>query len=215
MPEHTTTESHRHRLDEARSLFREYAALVREHFGERVAAVWLYGSAARGDWTDESDIDVLVPCDEPLIEIPSPDENEVTRQIAEYVAALVDESGIIWAEGFGHADKARQIPAAAETVYRAGSLAKLLTATAILQLEDRARSDAAEASRIRLSVSEAVAAISSKRANSTRSDTMISTTDRNRTAREGRSVARVCLYSSSRMLSQPVTMARRHWLTAT
>jgi predicted nucleotidyltransferase len=34
--------------------------MVRERFGDRVTAVWLYGSAARGDWTAASDIDVLV-----------------------------------------------------------------------------------------------------------------------------------------------------------
>ena len=48
------------RLEDARRVTREYAGLVREHFGERVRNVWLYGSAARGDWTPESDIDVLV-----------------------------------------------------------------------------------------------------------------------------------------------------------
>ena len=55
-----TTGLYRGRLDEARRLFRQYAGLVREHFAERVTAIWLYGSAARGDWTEESDIDVLV-----------------------------------------------------------------------------------------------------------------------------------------------------------
>ena len=47
-------------LADVRELFREYVAAVREHFGERVTQIWLYGSAARGDWTPESDIDVLV-----------------------------------------------------------------------------------------------------------------------------------------------------------
>jgi predicted nucleotidyltransferase len=50
-------------LGAARELFQEYARMVRGHFGERVRAVWLYGSAARGDWTAESDIDVLVLLD--------------------------------------------------------------------------------------------------------------------------------------------------------
>lgn len=53
-------DDHRATLEDARSLFRQYAALVRSRFGERVSAVWLYGSAARGDWTEGSDIDVLV-----------------------------------------------------------------------------------------------------------------------------------------------------------
>jgi predicted nucleotidyltransferase len=47
-------------LHDVRSLFREYARMVRAHFGERVTGIWLYGSAARGDWTPASDIDVLV-----------------------------------------------------------------------------------------------------------------------------------------------------------
>lgn len=50
-------------LEDIRSLFRSYARLVREHFGDRVNNIWLYGSAARGDWTEESDIDVLVVFD--------------------------------------------------------------------------------------------------------------------------------------------------------
>jgi len=37
--------------------------MVRKHFGDRVDRIWLYGSAARGDWTAESDIDVLVILD--------------------------------------------------------------------------------------------------------------------------------------------------------
>jgi predicted nucleotidyltransferase len=47
-------------LDHARALAQAYARQVRERFGNRVREVWLYGSAARGDWTRESDVDVLV-----------------------------------------------------------------------------------------------------------------------------------------------------------
>jgi len=43
-----------------RNMVQKYARLVRGHFGERLARIWLYGSAARGDWTEESDVDVLV-----------------------------------------------------------------------------------------------------------------------------------------------------------
>jgi predicted nucleotidyltransferase len=50
-------------LADVRDLFHQYARLVREHFGERVRAIWLYGSAARGDWTVHSDVDVLVLLD--------------------------------------------------------------------------------------------------------------------------------------------------------
>lgn len=50
-------------LERARVVAREFAAEVRSHFGERLKAVRLYGSAARGDWSAESDIDVLVLLD--------------------------------------------------------------------------------------------------------------------------------------------------------
>ncbi|OGV78229.1 MAG: hypothetical protein A3K19_04740 [Lentisphaerae bacterium RIFOXYB12_FULL_65_16] len=48
----------------ARKVAHDFADAVRAHFGTRVRAVRLYGSAARGDWTPESDIDVLVLLDE-------------------------------------------------------------------------------------------------------------------------------------------------------
>ena len=50
-------------LERARVVAREFAAEVRLHFGERLKAARLYGSAARGDWSAESDIDVLVLLD--------------------------------------------------------------------------------------------------------------------------------------------------------
>ncbi len=51
--------------------------------------------------------------------------------------ALVDDQRIVWAEGFGYADKAHHVPATPETLYRAGSITKLFTATAIMQLVER------------------------------------------------------------------------------
>jgi len=50
-------------LETARALARTYAADVRAHFGDRTRRIRLYGSAARGDWTTESDVDVLVLLD--------------------------------------------------------------------------------------------------------------------------------------------------------
>ncbi len=51
--------------------------------------------------------------------------------------ALVDDQRIVWAEGFGYADKAHNVPATPETLYRAGSITKLFTATAVMQLAER------------------------------------------------------------------------------
>ncbi len=51
--------------------------------------------------------------------------------------ALVDDQRIVWAEGFGHADKARNVSATPETLFRAGSITKLFTATAVMHLVER------------------------------------------------------------------------------
>ena len=50
-------------IERVHGLVRDYAQLVRERFGARVRDVWIYGSAARGDWTADSDIDVLILLD--------------------------------------------------------------------------------------------------------------------------------------------------------
>ena len=53
--------------------------------------------------------------------------------------ALVDDMGLIWAQGFGYADKENKIPATPQTIYRAASISKLFTATAIMQLVEQGR----------------------------------------------------------------------------
>jgi CubicO group peptidase (beta-lactamase class C family) len=51
--------------------------------------------------------------------------------------ALVDGGEIVWATGFGMADVDGKLPAGPRTVYDVGSLAKPITATAILQAVER------------------------------------------------------------------------------
>lgn len=53
--------------------------------------------------------------------------------------ALVDDQEVVWAEGFGLADKANEVPATPETVYRVGSISKLFTATAAMQLLEQGK----------------------------------------------------------------------------
>lgn len=55
--------------------------------------------------------------------------------------ALVDDQTVAWAEGFGYADETRHIPASPQTVYRAGSIAKLFTTLGILRLEEQGKVD--------------------------------------------------------------------------
>lgn len=53
--------------------------------------------------------------------------------------ALVDDQQVIWAEGFGFADVADKIPADADTIYRVGSVSKLITTTAAMQLVEQGK----------------------------------------------------------------------------
>ena len=55
--------------------------------------------------------------------------------------ALVDDKGIIWAKGFGWADKKNNVAATAETVYRVASISKLFTSTAVMQLAEQGKID--------------------------------------------------------------------------
>ena len=55
--------------------------------------------------------------------------------------ALVDNQDIIWARGFGYSDKANEIAATAETVYRIGSISKLFTVMAAMQLAEQGKID--------------------------------------------------------------------------
>lgn len=51
--------------------------------------------------------------------------------------AVVDDQRVLWAEGFGYADQEEKVPADARTLYRVGSISKLFTTTAALQLAER------------------------------------------------------------------------------
>jgi CubicO group peptidase (beta-lactamase class C family) len=53
--------------------------------------------------------------------------------------ALVDGNGVPWARGFGMADAERGIPADADTIYEAGSVSKVFTAAAVMQLVEQGR----------------------------------------------------------------------------
>ena len=63
------------------------------------------------------------------------------KGIPAFSIALVDDQEIVWAEGFGDADPDAGIPATAETVYRVGSVSKLFTDIAIMQLVERGKLD--------------------------------------------------------------------------
>jgi serine beta-lactamase-like protein LACTB len=55
--------------------------------------------------------------------------------------ALVDDQQVVWAAGFGLQNPASRTPATAETVYRVGSVSKLFTDVAIMQLVEEGKLD--------------------------------------------------------------------------
>jgi serine beta-lactamase-like protein LACTB len=70
----------------------------------------------------------------------------VTEQVADkrlpaLSIALIDDQQVVWAKGYGFQDRDRKTPATAETVYRVGSVSKLFTDVAIMQLVEEGRLD--------------------------------------------------------------------------
>ncbi|MGH9159136.1 MAG: serine hydrolase [Vicinamibacteraceae bacterium] len=55
--------------------------------------------------------------------------------------ALVDDQEIVWAKGFGYSDPDSKTPATEDTVYRVGSVSKLFTDIAVMQLVERGQVD--------------------------------------------------------------------------
>jgi CubicO group peptidase (beta-lactamase class C family)/D-alanyl-D-alanine dipeptidase len=55
--------------------------------------------------------------------------------------AIVDDQTVVWEKGFGHADLAKTRPATPDTVYRVGSVSKLFTDIAVMQLVEEGKID--------------------------------------------------------------------------
>ena len=63
------------------------------------------------------------------------------KQPPSIAIALVDRNGVIWSSGWGKADAAGRQPATADTLYRAGSVSKLFTDVAVMQLVEQGKLD--------------------------------------------------------------------------
>jgi CubicO group peptidase (beta-lactamase class C family)/D-alanyl-D-alanine dipeptidase len=81
---------------------------------------------------------------------PSPDYEAVAKELERFIQhemadkdlpalsiALVDDQQTVWARAFGQSDPERKIPATTETVFRIGSVSKLFTDIAIMQLVEK------------------------------------------------------------------------------
>ena len=84
-----------------------------------------------------ADIDVLKRHQGELSQTHSKLQQLIDRQQLDGVSiGVVNQDGLIWFDSAGYANRKKNIKASENTMYRVGSLSKLLTATAILQLED-------------------------------------------------------------------------------
>src|SRR4051812_1568077 len=69
-------------------------------------------------------------------------EREVTaKRLPALSIAIVDDQRVVWSRGFGHQDRDGKVPATAETVYRVGSVSKLFTDMAVMQLVEQGKFD--------------------------------------------------------------------------
>ncbi|TKJ44643.1 hypothetical protein CEE34_10925 [Candidatus Aerophobetes bacterium Ae_b3a] len=59
------------------------------------------------------------------------------NQVTGLSIALVDGQDVVWAKGFGYADKENDVKATAETIYEIGSISKTITATAVMHAQDK------------------------------------------------------------------------------
>ncbi|MDX1393547.1 MAG: serine hydrolase [Gemmatimonadota bacterium] len=59
------------------------------------------------------------------------------KELPAVSVALVDDQQTVWAAGFGEADPGAGVPADAATIYRVGSVSKLFTDMAVMQLVER------------------------------------------------------------------------------
>ncbi|MFQ5702902.1 MAG: serine hydrolase [Gemmatimonadales bacterium] len=64
-----------------------------------------------------------------------------TKDLPALSIALVDDQDIVWARGFGYQNPGDSVPATANTVYRVGSVSKLFTDIAIMQLVEKGELD--------------------------------------------------------------------------
>ena len=53
--------------------------------------------------------------------------------------ALIDDQRLIWSKGFGYADVEKELLVSADTLFRVGSISKVFTATAVMQLIEQGK----------------------------------------------------------------------------
>src|SRR5262245_44626642 len=74
--------------------------------------------------------DVVAKIDENI------EKNRVRKKIVGMSVVIVHDQDVLLAKGYGYADLASKTPAGPQTVYRVGSITKVFTALAVMQLRD-------------------------------------------------------------------------------
>lgn len=114
----------------------------RRRIARRTTIACLLAATAAACAQDES-APVLGPT-KPYAAVSSELERFIAAQMADknlpgLSIALVDDQRVVWAKGFGYERLKDSIPATAQTVYRVGSVSKLFTDLAVMQLVERGR----------------------------------------------------------------------------
>lgn len=63
------------------------------------------------------------------------------KDLPAFSIAVVDDDRVIYADGFGFLDQERRVPVTADTIYRVGSVSKLFTDVAVMQLVESGQLD--------------------------------------------------------------------------
>ena len=88
----------------------EFLSWLREQFGDRIAHVWLFGSKARGDFDEESDVDLLI--------VTHDGDDALGKAVGEMAYDLSLEHGVLLCEHVVGAWRFAQMSARQEFIYK-------------------------------------------------------------------------------------------------
>lgn len=100
----------RHLTPHEQGMLAEFLSRLREQFGDRVAHVWLFGSKVRGDFDEESDVDLLI--------VARDGSDVLGKAVGEIAYALSLEHSVLLCEHVVSAWRFAQMRARQEPLYK-------------------------------------------------------------------------------------------------
>ncbi len=100
----------RHLAPHERDVLAEFLSRLREQFDDRIAHVWLFGSKARGDFDEESDVDLLI--------VGQDGDDTLREAVGEIAYHLSLERGVLLCEHVVSSWRFAQMRARQEPLYR-------------------------------------------------------------------------------------------------